>query len=59
MRRLCSSVGSFIGSTCAEFAQLLRQLLAYHPGKQLLIIHDRGAQHNGATVEAVVRAGNG
>jgi hypothetical protein len=31
----------------AEFAPFLRPLLAYHPGTQLLIIHDRGAQHKG------------
>jgi hypothetical protein len=28
-----------------EFAQFLRHLLAYHPGKWLLVVHDRGAQH--------------
>jgi Winged helix-turn helix/DDE superfamily endonuclease len=31
-----------------EFAQFLQQLLAYHPGQRLLVIHDRGAQHQGA-----------
>lgn len=43
----------------AEFAQFLRQLLAYQPGKPLLIIHDRGAQHKGAAVEEVVREASG
>jgi hypothetical protein len=43
----------------AEFAQFLRHLLAYHPGKQLLIIHDRGAQHKGAAVVEVVREASG
>lgn len=43
----------------AEFAQFLRHLLAYHPGKRLLIIHDRGAQHKGAAVEEVVREASG
>jgi transposase len=43
----------------AEFAQFLRHLLAYHPGKPLLVIHDRGAQHQGAAVEAVVREAGG
>jgi transposase len=43
----------------AEFAQFLRHLLAYHPGKRLLLIHDRGAQHKGAAVEEVVREASG
>ena len=43
----------------AECAQFLRHLLASHPGKQLLIIHDRGAQHKGAAVEEVVREARG
>ncbi len=30
-----------------EFAQFLQHLLAYHPGKRLLVIHDRGEQHKG------------
>jgi hypothetical protein len=42
-----------------EFAQFLRHLLAYHPGKRLLIIHDRGAQHKGAALEEVVREASG
>jgi transposase len=41
------------------FAQFLRHLLAYHPGKRLLVIHDRGAQHKGTGVEEVVRAAAG
>jgi hypothetical protein len=43
----------------AECAQFLRHLLAYHPGKRLLIIHDRGAQHQGAAVAEVVREAGG
>jgi DDE superfamily endonuclease len=42
-----------------EFAQFLQHLLAYHPGKQLLVIHDRGEQHQGAPVDAVVREAKG
>lgn len=42
-----------------EFAQFLEHLLAYHPGKRLLVIHDRGAQHQGAPVEAAVREAQG
>jgi transposase len=42
-----------------EFAQFLQHLLAYHPGKQLLVIHDRGEQHKGAPVDAVVREAKG
>ncbi len=42
-----------------EFAQFLAHLLVYHPGKQLLVIHDRGAQHKGAAVEEVVREASG
>jgi hypothetical protein len=38
-----------------EFAQFLQHLLAYHRGKQLLVIHDQGAQHKGPPVDAVVR----
>jgi hypothetical protein len=43
----------------AEFAQFLRQLLVYHPGKRLLVIHDRGAQHKWADIEEVVREAAG
>jgi transposase len=42
-----------------EFAQFLPHVLAYHPGKRLLVIHDRGAQHQGAPVEAIVREAKG
>lgn len=42
-----------------EYAQFLRHLLAYHPGKRLLVIHDRGEQHKGAPVEAIVREAKG
>ena len=42
-----------------EFAQLLQHLLVYHPGKQLLVIHDRGEQHKGAPVDAVIREAKG
>jgi hypothetical protein len=42
-----------------EVAQCLRHLLVYHPGKQLLVIHDRGTQHQGAPVDAVIREAKG
>jgi transposase len=42
-----------------EFAQFLQRLLAYHPGKRLLVIHDRGGQHKGDPVDAVVREAQG
>jgi transposase len=42
-----------------EFAQFLQHLLGYHPGKRLLVIHDRGEQHKGGPVEAVVREAQG
>jgi hypothetical protein len=42
-----------------EFAQFLEHLLADHPNKRLLVIHDRGAQHQGAPVEAVVQRAQG
>ncbi len=42
-----------------EFAQFLQHLLVYHPGKQLLVSHDRGEQHQGAPVDAVVREAKG
>ena len=42
-----------------EFAQFLEHVLVYHPGKRLLVIHDRGEQHTGAPVEAVVREAEG
>jgi len=34
-------------------------MLAYHPGQQLLVIHARGAPHQGAFVEAIVREDHG
>ena len=42
-----------------EFAQFLQHLLVYHPGKPLLVIHDRGEQHKGAPVDAVIREAQG
>ena len=42
-----------------ECAPLVQPLLAYHPGKRLLVRHDRGEQHPGAPVEALVREANG
>jgi transposase len=42
-----------------EFVRFLKHLLAYHPGKRLLVIHDRGEQHKGAPVEAVIREAGG
>lgn len=42
-----------------EFAQCLEHLLAYHPGQRRLVIHDRGAQPQGAPVEAVVQEAQG
>jgi hypothetical protein len=40
-------------------AQFLRHLMVYHPGKRLLVIHDRGDQHKGAPVEALGREAKG
>jgi transposase len=42
-----------------DFAPFLQHLLAYYPGKRLLVIHDRGEQHRGAPVEAAVREAGG
>jgi transposase len=42
-----------------EFAPFLQHLLVYHPGKQLLVIHDRGEQHKGAPVDAGIREAKG
>ena len=42
-----------------EFAQFLEHRLAYYPGKRLLVIHDRGEQHQGAPVEAAVQEAQG
>jgi hypothetical protein len=41
------------------FALCWAHLLAYPPGKRLLVIHDRGAQPQGAPVEATVREAKG
>ena len=38
----------------AEVAKFLRQLMADDPGKRLLVIHDRGAHHQGAAIAEVV-----
>jgi transposase len=43
----------------AEFAQFLQHVLVYYPRKHLLVIHDRGAQHKGAPVEAIVHKAGG
>jgi transposase len=42
-----------------EFAPFLQHLLTCYPGKRLLVIHDRGAQHKGACIEEVVRTAGG
>jgi transposase len=42
-----------------EFAQFLQHLLVYHPGKRLLVIHDRGEQHKGTPVDVVVQEAQG
>jgi hypothetical protein len=42
-----------------EFAQFLQHLLAYSPRKHLLVIHDRGKQHKGAPVEAIIHKAGG
>jgi hypothetical protein len=42
-----------------EGAPFWQHWLAYHPGKRLLVIHDRGAQQTGAPIEAIVREANG
>jgi transposase len=42
-----------------EFATFLQHLLAYYPEKHLLVIHDRGEQHKGAPVEAIIRDAGG
>jgi transposase len=38
-----------------EFAQFLQHLLTCYPRKRLLVIHDRGEQHKGAPIEAIIR----
>ena len=50
-------IGPTLGK--GEFALFLERLLVYHPGKRLLVIHDRGEQHTGAPVEAIVREAEG
>ncbi len=50
-------IGPTLGK--GEFAQFLEHWLVYHPGKRLLVIHDRGEQHTGAPVEAIVREAEG
>ncbi len=42
-----------------ECATFLQHLLAYYPRKRLLVIHDRGEQHKGAPVEAILREAGG
>jgi transposase len=42
-----------------EFARFLQHLLACYPRKHLLVIHDRGGQHKGAPVEAIVHTAGG
>jgi transposase len=42
-----------------EFAIFLRHLLRYYRDKRLLVIHDRGAQHKGPPVEAVLKDATG
>ena len=39
----------------AEFTLFLEHLVVYSPGKRLLAIHDRGAQHKGPSIADVVR----
>jgi transposase len=42
-----------------EFAKFLQHLMAYYPGKRVLVIHDRGAQHKGSCIAEVVREARG
>jgi transposase len=42
-----------------DFAPFLRHLLVYYPRKRLLVIHDRGQQHQGTCIEEVVRGAAG
>ena len=46
-------IGPTLGK--GEFAPFLEHWLVYHPGNRRLVIHDRGEQHTGAPVEAIVR----
>jgi transposase len=38
-----------------ELAQFLPHLLTCYPRQRLLVIHDRGEQHKGAPIEAIIR----
>src|SRR6266511_1027075 len=42
-----------------QFAQFLQHLVAYYPRQRLLVIHDRGEQHKGARIEAIIREESG
>jgi len=42
-----------------EFAPCLQHLVVSYPGKRLLVIHDRGTQHRGSDIEAIVREAAG
>jgi hypothetical protein len=42
-----------------EFVKFLRHLLASYPGRRLLVIHDRGAQHKGAAIEEIIQEADG
>jgi hypothetical protein len=42
-----------------EFAQFFQHWLVDHPGKRLLVIHDRGEQQKGTPVDAIVREAQG
>jgi transposase len=42
-----------------EVAPFLQHLLAYDPGKRLLVIHDRAGPHQGAPVEDIIREAGG
>ena len=50
-------IGPTLGQ--GEFAPCLEHWLVYHPGKRLLVIHDRGEQQTGAPVAAIVREAEG
>jgi DDE superfamily endonuclease len=42
-----------------EFVAFLQHLLGYYRGQHLLVIHDRGEQHKGPPVEAIMRDAGG
>jgi transposase len=42
-----------------EFARFLQHLLTCDPGKGLLVMHERGAQHKGTSIEEVIRTADG